>query len=94
MIYVGNNNKKTKNIMNIIKDPDKLEAGLLKDIDEFKSDPNFKLRIVSQSSKQAMSTNEDLNRRYPDLKINILTGSDSGATKKEYFDDINKTLDK
>ena len=94
MIYVRNNNNETNNIMNIIKDPAKWEAGLLKDIDEFKSDPNFRICIVSQSTKQAMSINEDLNRRYPDLKIKILTGSDSGATKKDYFEDINKTLDK
>ncbi|MFM7988334.1 MAG: hypothetical protein ACKPKO_54385, partial [Candidatus Fonsibacter sp.] len=60
-------------------------AGLLHDIDEFKSDRNFKICIVSQSSKQSMSINEDLNRRYPDLKIEILIGSDSGATKKDYF---------
>ncbi|MFM7989735.1 MAG: hypothetical protein ACKPKO_61525, partial [Candidatus Fonsibacter sp.] len=37
MICVRNNNNETNNIMNIIKDPAKLEAGLLKDIDEFKS---------------------------------------------------------
>ena len=39
-----------------------------------------------------MSINEDLIRRYPELKIKILTGSDSGTTKKEYFEDINLTL--
>ncbi|MFM7978504.1 MAG: hypothetical protein ACKPKO_04245 [Candidatus Fonsibacter sp.] len=43
MIYVNNNNNETNNIMNIIKEPAKWEAGLLKDIDEFKSDPNFKI---------------------------------------------------
>ncbi|MFM7985958.1 MAG: hypothetical protein ACKPKO_42245 [Candidatus Fonsibacter sp.] len=64
----------------------------MKDIDEFNSDPNFKICIVSQASKQAMSINEDLNRRYPDLKINILTGSDSGATKNDYFDDIKQDI--
>ncbi|MFM7989370.1 MAG: hypothetical protein ACKPKO_59660, partial [Candidatus Fonsibacter sp.] len=56
--------------------------------------PNFRICIVSHSSKQAMSINKDLNRIYPDLKIKILTGSDSGATKKDNFNDINKTLGK
>ena len=42
--------------MNIIQDLAKLEAGLLKDIDELKrADPNFRICIVSQTSKQAVS---------------------------------------
>mgnify|MGYP000020452790 CR=1 FL=1 len=36
---------------------------------------------------------EDLTRRFPSLKIKRLVGMDSGLTKKEYFEDINKTLE-
>ena len=65
----------------------------MKDIDEFKNnDPNIKICIIPQSSKQAMSINANLIRNHPALNINILTGSDSGMTKKEYFEDINLTL--
>ena len=40
----------TKRAMNIIHGPAKLESGLLNDIDEFnKTDPNFRLRIGSQT---------------------------------------------
>lgn len=77
-----------------INDPAIWEDGLHKDIDNVKnSDPNFKICIVSQSSKQAMSLHDDIMRRHSDLKINVLTGYDSGITKKACFEDINKTLE-
>ena len=56
MLYERNNSNETTNAMTVINDPAKWEDGLRKDIDTFKnSDPNFKIYIVSQSSKQAMS---------------------------------------
>ena len=85
MLYVRQNNNEANNTMHICHDAAASAEGLLKAIDEFKKHPpNFRISIVSQSSKQAMSINEDLIRRYPELKINILAGSDSGMTKKEY----------
>ena len=90
--YVRNNSNAANITMNIIQDPANWEAGLLNDIDEFQNaDPNFRIRIVSQSFKQAISSNDDLIRRYPELKIKILSGSDSGMTTKEYCEDINET---
>ena len=75
MLYVRNNNNETNKAMHIINESAKWEAGLLKDIDEFRnSDPNFRICIVSQSSKQAMSINEDLVLKFPELKIRILIG--------------------
>ena len=56
--------------MHLIQDHAKWEVGLLKDIDEFKMSP-------------AMSINEDLIRKYPELKINVIMGSNSGITKNE-----------
>ena len=49
-----------------------------------RADSSFRIFIVLQSSEQAMSINEDLIRRYPESKIKILTGSDSGMIKKAY----------
>ena len=39
-----------------------------------------------------MSINEYMIRRYPELDVKMLTGSDNGMTKKEYLEDINATL--
>ena len=56
----------TNKAMRIISVLAKLETGLLKGIDEFKNaDPNFRICIVSQSSRPAMSINEDLIRKVP-----------------------------
>ena len=70
--------------MTIISVAAKWEARLLHDINKFNNyEPNFKICIVSQSSNQSINTNEDLIRKYPDLKIKLLTGSDSGITKNK-----------
>ena len=70
--------------MTIISVAAKWEARLLHDINKFNNyEPNFKICIVSQSSNQTMSVNDDLVQKYPALKINILTGSDSGITKNK-----------
>ena len=75
MLYVRRFNNETNKATDIINGPATWEAGLLKDIDEFRnSDPNFRICIVSQSSKQAMSINEDLVLKFPELKIWILIG--------------------
>ena len=58
----------------------------------YKDDSSFRVCIVSQSSAQAISIEEDLKTRFPDLKLERLIGLDNGFTKKEYFEDINKTL--
>ena len=62
--------------MNLINSHVKRETRLSKDIDEFKkTDPTFRICIVSHSSKQAMSINADLICRYPELNIKIQTGA-------------------
>ena len=63
-------------------------------IDKFKNiDSNFRICIISQSSKQCMSLNDDIMNKHPKLKIKMLTGTDSGITKKDFFEDINTTLE-
>ena len=67
MLYVRSNNNERNTEINIINDPATWEAGLSKDIDELnRKDLNFRIRIVSQSPRQAMIINDDTIRRYPD----------------------------
>ena len=94
MLYVRNNNNETNQEMHVTNDPAIWEDEMYKDIDEFKNmDPNFRICIISQSSKQCMSLNDNIMKKHPELKINMLTGTDSGITKKAYFENINKTLE-
>ncbi len=94
MIYVNNTNNESNKRLNLICNTVKWEAKLHKDIEDFyKEDPNFRICIASQSSGQALSVEEDLRNRFPFLRIKRLVGMDSGIRKKEYFKDINKTLE-
>ena len=78
MIYVGFNNIETNRTMNIFNDAATWEAGLLKDIDELrKNEPNFRICIVSQSSKQAMSINEGLLQQ----KVSLVEDQFSGRLR-------------
>jgi hypothetical protein len=74
-------------------DKDEWENQLHNDIEKFKiDDPDFKICICSQSAKLAENLNNDLQDKYPNLKILKLTGLDSGKTKKICLDNINETL--
>jgi hypothetical protein len=89
MVYVNNKNNETKKSINLICNQPKWEAKMHKDMHKFYKDD----RSVSQSSTQALSIEEDLKTRFPYLKVKRLIGLDSGLTKKEYFEDINKPLE-
>ena len=53
MLYVRNNNNENNKDMHVINDPAKWEDEMYKDIDKFKKiDPNLRISIISQSSKQ------------------------------------------
>ena len=80
--------------MHVINDPAKWEYEMYKYIGKFKNiDPNFRICITSQSSKQCMSFNHDRRKKHPELKIKMLTGTHSGITKTVYFEDIKNTLE-
>jgi hypothetical protein len=92
--YIYNKNNETNKVINLICNQAKWEAKLHRDLEGFyQSDPGFRVCIVSQSSGQALSLESDLGDRFPHLKIKRLVGIDSGMTKKQYFEDINKTLE-
>lgn len=93
MVFVNNKNNETNKSINIICDRTKWEQGLHKDLETFqRQDPTFRVCIVSQSSTQALSLEEDLRTRFPNLKVKRLVGIDSGETKKQFLEDINQSL--
>jgi len=56
MLYVRNNNNETNKEMHVINNPAKWEGEMYKDIENINNiDPNFRICIISQSSKQCMS---------------------------------------
>ena len=94
MVYIKNKNNETNRKINIICDPPKWEAQLHNGIENFyKEDQKFRIRHASQSSTQVLSLEEDLRQRFPHLNVKRLTGMDSGMAKKEYFEDINNTIE-
>ena len=55
-LYVRNNNNETNKEMHVINNPPKWEDEMYKHIEHIKNiDPNFRICIISQSSKQCMS---------------------------------------
>ena len=68
MLYVRNINA-TNQEMHVINNPAKWEDKMYKDIEKLKNiDPNFRICIISQSSKQCMSLNDDIMKKHPELK--------------------------
>jgi hypothetical protein len=69
-------------------------GGCMRDLERFYAeDKNFRVCIVSQSSTQALSLEEDLKTRFPHLTVKRLVGLDSGETKKQMLEDINASLE-
>ena len=84
-LYVKTNNNETNKEMHVINNPAKLEE-MNKHLENIENiDPNFRICIISQSSKQCMSLEDDIMKKHPELKIKMLTGTDSGVTKKAYL---------
>ena len=55
-LYVRNNNNETNKEMHVINNPAKWEDEMYKDIEHIKNiNPNVRICIISQSSKQCMS---------------------------------------
>ena len=59
----------------------------------YKESPRFKICIVSQRFTKALTLESDLKERYPQLNIKRIIGSDSGETKRQALEDINKTVE-
>ena len=48
---------------------------------------------MSQSSNRVDSLYNEIREEFPHLVVKKLVGQDGGETKREFFEDINKTLD-
>ena len=94
MKYVNNVNCEGNKVFNLICDTIKWEMQLQDDLERFYAeDKNFRVCIASQSSNQALSLEDALKEKYPHLNVQRLVGLDSGKTKKDFLEDINKTLE-
>ena len=77
-----NENNETNKTIKLICDPTKWEAGLHSDLERFYAeDKNFRVCIVSQSSTQALSLEEDLKTRFPHLTVKRLAGWIAGRRR-------------
>ena len=95
MKYVNNVNYEGNKVFHLICDTIKWEMQLQDDLERFyEEDKNFRICIVSQSSNQALSLEDALKEKCPHLNVQRLVGLDSGKTKKDFLEDINKTLEK
>ena len=94
MDYVRNENNETNKSIKLVCDPIKWERQLHADLERYyEQDRGFRVCIVSQSSTQALSLEEDLKQRFPHLSVKRLVGLDSGETKKQMLEDINRSLE-
>ena len=94
MSYVQNTNNESNKSIHIARDESNWKTQLHADLQRYhQEDPGFRVCIVSQSSSQAVSLEESLRDKFPNLCVRRLVGTDSGATKKEVLDDINKYLE-
>ena len=79
--------------MNIIQDEEQWKEQLRADLTTyFKADPKFRVCVVSQSSNRVDSLYNEIREEFPHLVVKKLVGQDGGETKREFFEDINKTL--
>ena len=94
MVNIDNANNEQNKVFNLICDKMKREQQLHDDIDKFyKQDKDFRICIVCQGCNQALGLEDGLKIKYPYLNIKRLIGTDSGKTKKNFMEDINKTLE-
>jgi hypothetical protein len=92
--YIRNENCKGNKVFNLMLCEKRWHEQLEQDIQKFKAeDHNFRICIVSQSSSQAVGLERELTMKYPDIRVKKLVGTDDGDTKKEFLEDINKTLE-
>ena len=92
--YIRNENCEGNNVFSLMLCEKRWHEQLEQDIQKFKAeDHNFRICIVSQSSSQAVGLERELTMKYPDIRVKKLVGTDDGDTKKEFLEDINKTLE-
>ena len=92
--YIKNKNIQGDRVTNFIWNEDQFEDQLREDLTNYyKEDPKFRVCIVSQSSSKCLALHDKIKEQLPHLAVKKLTGQDGGDTKKQFFEDINETLE-
>ena len=93
LTYIKNKNVDGHKTINLFQDEEQWNKNLHADLENFfKADENFKVCIVSQSASQVDVLCDELRADFPHLSVKKLTGQDGGETKRDFFEDINRTL--
>ena len=90
------NNKKTigDKLINLILNEDQWKDQLRADLTKFyEEDPKFRVCIVSQSSSKTLALYNAIMEQLHHLTVKKLMGQDGGETKRQFFEDINETLE-
>jgi hypothetical protein len=92
--YIKNKNVQGNRVINLILNEDQFEDQLREDLTNYdKEDPKFRVCIVSQSSSKCLALYDKIREQLPHLVVKKLIGQDGGETKKQFFEDINETLE-
>ena len=92
--YSNTKNTETNKVINLMLDEDQWKDQLRTDLTNYyQEDPKFRVCIVSQSSSKVDDLYAEIQEQLPHLTVKKLTGKDGGETKKQFFEDINETLE-
>ena len=94
LTYIKNKNIQGNRVINLFLNEEQFEDQLREDLNKFyKEDPKFRVCIVSQSSSKVNVLYDQIKEQLPHLTVKKLIGQDGGETKKQFFEDINETLE-
>ncbi len=94
MTYIKNKAIQGNRVINLILNEDQWEEQLRADLDQFyEKDPKFRVCVASQSSSKFLALFDRLREQLPHLVVKKLIWQDGGGTKRQFFEDINETLE-
>ena len=91
--YINNKNTEGKKVINLMLCEEQWKEQLRADLTKFyEEDPSFMVCIASQGASKIDALYTEIKEQLPHLTVRKLTGTDGGATKKLFLEDINETL--
>jgi pterin-4a-carbinolamine dehydratase len=91
--YINNKNTEGNKIINLMLCEEQWKEQLRADLTKFyEEDPSFRVCIASQGASKIDALYIEIKEQMPHLTVRKLTGTDGGATKKLFLEDINETL--
>ena len=92
--YIKNKNVQGNRVINLILNEEQFEDQLREDLTNYyREDPKSRVCVVSQSSSKCLALRDKIKEQLPHLVVKKLIGQDGGETKKQFFEDINVTLE-